>query len=307
MEPLVSVIIPLYNHQNYIVACLQSILNDGYGNKEIIVIDDGSTDESKSVVSTWLKNNNLEEKIRFISRENKGLTKTLNELISIAKGEYIKFIASDDFIVSNGIKKSADYLISHPDCDVVIGDAVTVDDAGAVISNSCLFEYRKRNLKNYLNPHSLRSEIIVRWSLPGPVSFMRRDFLIKIGMFDENLVIEDWDFFLRIIISGKLHFINETVAAYRLHNSNASRVVEVQRRIRNISNMIKTIDKNINSFAGYEKSYLGAMRESYKAKIAYLRQEKIRCAMYLGQYVLKMSMAKVSVIYNNLTNSRGGK
>ena len=271
MSTLVSIIVPLYNHEKFIVKCIESIVSEAIVNSEIIIIDDGSIDNSKQVVLDWLSNNVEHKHVKFLVRENRGLSKTLNELILMAKGKYIKFIASDDYILPGGLRGCIDFLENNLEYDAVFGDAVIVDNSNMIVSESCLFEFRKRKLASYIDPVLLKNEIIQRWSVPGPVSCIRRDFILKVGLFDEDLVIEDWDLFLRMLSFGKIGFINEKVAAYRHHESNVSRSTNVERRIKNLSDMVKTLDKNIPNFTAHDKNALVGMRELYEAKISYLR------------------------------------
>ena len=93
---LVSVIIPCYNHEKFIQATLDSIARDTYPYKEIILINDGSSDHSDQKITEWISSNNNEIKITYVNRKNKGICSTLNELIGIAKGKYILPLASDD-------------------------------------------------------------------------------------------------------------------------------------------------------------------------------------------------------------------
>lgn len=295
MTVLVSVLVPLYNHEHYIGRCLDSVLGDSHANKEIIIIDDGSTDASKAAVEQWMRCNPVRPPLTLISRPNRGLTATLNELIALANGQYIKMLASDDYIVADGIAACAAYLTRHSECDAVFGDAIMVDETNVVTSPSCLFAYRMRQPANYLDARRLRREIILRWSVPGPVLCLRSDFLRRIGGFDEHLVIEDWDLFLRILAGGTLAFVNHPVAAYRLHADNASRVVAPARRVRNLKNMVATADKHLAAFGGAERGYLAATRALYLAKIAYLQRDKLRCAGHLAAYAVTLCAAHLGL------------
>ncbi len=110
MDELVSVLIPLYNHEQYINECLDSIKNQTYSNIEVIIVNDGSSDNSEKIVKQWIENNpNLN--IKYISQENQGVTKTLNKMIGLSKGEYITLCASDDVLKEESIEKRVEFLI----------------------------------------------------------------------------------------------------------------------------------------------------------------------------------------------------
>lgn len=101
MEELISVVVPVYNVQDCLDKCLESIVSQTYENLEIIVIDDGSTDLSSKKCDEWLKKDN---RIKVIHQENKGLAEARNVGISKSTGKYISFVDSDDFIDSKMIE-----------------------------------------------------------------------------------------------------------------------------------------------------------------------------------------------------------
>ena len=100
-KPLVSIGIALYNHEYYIKECIDSILNQTYDNIEIIVIDDGSKDASYQSALHAFETNPIKRPYILKTRPNKGMCNTLNEIITLAKGEYISFVGSDDFCQVN--------------------------------------------------------------------------------------------------------------------------------------------------------------------------------------------------------------
>ena len=119
-KPLVSFLIPYYNHKQYIGQTLDSILNDTYPNKEIIIINDGSTDTDISVINNWIERHSSTLPIKFISRENKGITKTFNELARTSKGKYIVFCASDDYLINDTISNRVSILEKNQEKMVLI-------------------------------------------------------------------------------------------------------------------------------------------------------------------------------------------
>src|SRR5574344_1018426 len=127
-NPLVSVVIPAYNHEKYVKEAIYSIINQTYEKIELIIVDDGSKD------STWEKINELKEdclkrfrNVIFESQENKGSCDTLNHLLDLAKGEYIYLIASDDIAKPNAIEKEVEFLINNADYALCVGDNEIID------------------------------------------------------------------------------------------------------------------------------------------------------------------------------------
>ena len=120
-NPLVSVLIPAYNHENYVQETINSIIDQTYQNIELIIYDDGSKD------STWNKIKELEEKCKkrftnvyFETKENEGTCKTMNKLLDLAKGEYVIVVASDDMIKPNMIEKEVDFLSKNTWKNVIV-------------------------------------------------------------------------------------------------------------------------------------------------------------------------------------------
>ena len=253
MSPLVSFIVPAYNHERFVTQCLNSIRDDPYPNKELVIIDDGSTDNTSRIISGWITKEGGSLNIKFSSRENKGVSATLNELVSISKGKYIIPIASDDFLLNDTTKIRINYLEKNVTKFAVFGDCIVVNDSGATINESGLTQPNRVSLDNYKSDDSLAYEIIMKWSIPGPVLMIDRKLFNIIGLYDETIAVEDWDFYLRMISINALGFIDEKVAAYRIHGSNACRD---QRRLTiNHKASLISIFRNIKRFNGKNRIF----------------------------------------------------
>jgi len=247
--PLVSIIIPAYNHEKYVQETLDSIVNDSYPNKEIVIIDDGSTDKTDNVVEEWIKNHN-EIVVQYKSRENKGVSTTLNELINVAQGEYICIVASDDYLLDNGIAKRVEYLQQNVSKRAVFGDCIGVGNDNTIMYDSILKDYYHADIKKYKNENLLRNEIIMNWSVPGPVFLARKDLYIRYNIqYNENLIGEDWDMYLKLVAKDYLGFIDFKVSAYRIHDSNTC--VVLGKKI--LVDRIKTILHNMYLFKFKDK------------------------------------------------------
>lgn len=173
--PLVSVIIPFYNHNHFIKQTLDSILEDSYPNKEIIIINDGSTNPDDTNIQKWIQKHK-NANIQYIKRENKGVTKTLNELINLAKGDFILPCASDDYLINNTITDRVNLLLKlYPNKLILISDNIVIDDRGKEIYSSNLFEYRKTDKELYFNDDGLKDIIINQWSFAGASWIAHKD------------------------------------------------------------------------------------------------------------------------------------
>jgi len=229
-QPLVSFLVPYYNHKQYVTQTLNSILEDTYPNKEIVIINDGATDTDISVINKWIKENSSTLPINFTSRENKGITRTFNELARVSKGKYIVFCASDDYLINNTISKRVDILEQNQEKMVLIADTIVIDGDGKTIHKSAISEwlpYKNSNKENYFSDEGLAYEIINRWTLPGPCNMMNKELFIKSGGYNEALSLEDWDFYLRAAAHKSIIYYDQKVAAYRIHGRNFTSKVSI--------------------------------------------------------------------------------
>jgi glycosyltransferase involved in cell wall biosynthesis len=226
--PLVSIIVPLYNHARYVEATLESFRTEGYPALEVVIIDDGSTDNSFEVARNWLKAHpNAFKNVVLERQENRGITKTLNRLVSLSHGAFITMVASDDLLLPGGIQARLEALQARPDWLAVFGDARMIDQNGATLAESALRKINRANKKALLNDALRTQELLLRWSVPGPVLLTRRsayNFDQGVGLYNEDIFLEDRDFYLRLLSRNALGFIDTAVAAYRWHPRNSFRL-----------------------------------------------------------------------------------
>lgn len=244
--PKVSFIIPVYNHKNYVLQTLDSIFLDTYPNKELLIINDGSTDDSDPIIQEWVKKHKSEIAIFYRYRENKGIVATLNELIRMSSGKYIIPIASDDYLINNSTAKRIDRLQKNPDKLMLINDAIVIDENGTKIYDSGNFEYHAGNKKHFFSDRTLMHEIIYNWSCVGPICLIDRRIYDEIGYYDPDLMVEDWDFYLRASSKKLIIFEDSKVAAYRLHTNNSH--TSGERKIHIYHALKMTAFKNIRNF-----------------------------------------------------------
>jgi len=248
--PLVSIRIAAFNHEKYILDTLNSVLHDTYPNKELVIINDGSEDATAILIEEWIKQHNTEIPIQYKTRENKGLTTTINELLDMCNGEYICGVASDDYLLENGISKRIEYLLKHPNKMAVFADCQMVNKNNNIIHQSTLKEYYNVNVSNYYNDENLKNEVISNWAIPGPVLMVNKKLydVYKIT-YNQKLLVEDWDMYLKLVSKNLLGFVEYPVSAYRIHDTNTS--IKYPNKI--IYNRIKTIFYNLSYFGIKDK------------------------------------------------------
>lgn len=294
MSPLVSFLIPAYNHAAFVARCLDSVLEDGYENKEIVVIDDGSADDTAKVIARWIEQNQGKVPVQFVSRPNRGVSATLNELLSLARGEFLRLGASDDYFLPGGTRKLVDYLLARPGKSAVVGDSIVVDDAGNVVYQSGMVDLHGGDKRKYGSEQGIVRAVISNWALAGPVPLLRRSAIEAGGGWDEHLRIDDWDFFLRIAAQGGLGFLDAQVCAYRLHDTNTCRVVEVPTRIRNLEESRRVAQRHVDRFSRPYADLLRAQCRLVDAKIAYLRRRPLALARHLLAYARLRAVVRLA-------------
>lgn len=267
----ISFLIPSYNHSKFIQYTLDSIVKDvKLLDYEIIVIDDGSTDDSKQIINAWCERNK-DANIEKIYRENKGLCVTLNELVRKSSGELVRICASDDGVVIGSSAKILKKFESSLALDVVVGDALTIDSNNNIINDSAVTQNGGNTKKMSQSEYLLKQEIVSNWSIPGPCFAIKKQVFKIVGDYSEDLVVEDWDFFLRVVASCSICFIHEPIAFYRLHETNSCRTQNIDKRILNISSQKTASYRYLNKFKGY--LYLMLIKEFFilSAKLVFLK------------------------------------
>lgn len=219
-QPLVSVVIPCYNHAQYVQDCIQSVINQTYKNIELIIIDDGSNDSSVEKIQAMVplcKERFTRFEYRY--RSNKGLSSTLNEALQWCRGEYYAGFASDDIMLISRIEKQVNFFKQqNSDIYGVFGGYQLIDN-----NNNVLKIFSSDYKEYYFN-----DIILHRFNLAAPTALLRLDKVIAVGGYNPNLKIEDWYMWLKLTeYGGKLICLKELLCQYRSHNENISKKMDV--------------------------------------------------------------------------------
>ncbi len=206
---MISIIIPTYNNKEYIIPAITSILKQSYSNYEIIVIDDGSTDDTKE----WLLP--YQSQIKYIYKENGGLASARNCGFEHATGEYIAFLDADDLYRLDKLEKQLEYFTEHPDVGVVYCDVEIIDSEG----NPQKILVREMDFDN---PKDFLCMLLVRQILPLTTAMMIKRECIDEGLrYNEKYrQAEDYMFTIKLAEQYKFGYISEPLYMYRRHNNN---------------------------------------------------------------------------------------
>lgn len=290
--PLVSVLIPAFNHERFVRRCLDSVLEDPYPAKELIIIDDGSTDATAERISDWVATHCMELPIEYVRRGNRGIAATLNELVARASGEFLRPGASDDYLLPGGLHAQIGYLLTHPDKGVVIGDSIVVDREGRKIHDSGMRDLHGADKKLYESDDGIRRAIISRWAIGGPVALIRKSALDTVDRWSEGLRIEDWDLFLRLAAHDALGFIDVSVCAYRIHGSNLSKTRHTATRVIGLAESRQVALRRACLFDEPYKTLLRAQSHWIGAKISFLQRQPWLLAFHLLAYLALVMLSK---------------
>jgi glycosyltransferase involved in cell wall biosynthesis len=258
-NPLVSVFVPSYNHAPYIEVCLDSLLEDGYPNLELVLIDDGSRDDSFEIAQRWVAQHGhrLVGGVQIRKQKNAGLTVTLNRLVAAARGDYVTMLASDDYLLPGGIAARVRYLQANPQFLAVCADAAAIDENGEWLAPSVLD--RRGVSRAALRCDRTRAlELIIHWRMPGPVYLARREVTAAIGPYDERFTLEDRNYYLRLLAAHALGYVDQVVAAYRI-----TRVRDPHRYRPMLAGRELTEREMVQHFAGLERFALAGMLLRY--------------------------------------------
>lgn len=214
LTSLVSIVIPCYNHEQFVQDCIQSVINQTYENIELIIIDDGSKDNSVEKIKEML---DLCEqrfvRFEFRSRPNKGLSATLNEALEWGQGEYYSAIASDDMLLPNKTAIQVEFMNSNKNIVALFGSANYIDENNNIRTINKLLNKEYEFDKIFLN----------ECQFYAPTQMMRLDTLIEIGGYDPTILVEDWYMWLKMAKKGKVYCLSENLALYRIHSNNSTK------------------------------------------------------------------------------------
>lgn len=283
-QPLVSVLVPAYNHENFVERCLDSVLEEPYPAKEIVIIDDGSTDATAQRIAAWIARHGDEVPVEYVRRENKGIAATLNELAARARGDFLRLGSSDDYLLPGGIEAQVSYLLAHPGKWAVIGDSLVVDRNGRPLHDSAMRDLHHADKRLYQTDDGIRRAVITQWAVGGPVTLVRRRALERVAGWNEGLRFDDWDFFLRLCAHDAIGFIDRHVCAYRIHGTNVSRTRDIRTRIHNLIEARDVAIRRMSMFDEPYRTLLLAQSHHIGAKIAFLQRRLSAVAAHMAAY-----------------------
>lgn len=234
---MISVIIPTFNHSRFVSDAINSVLAQTYKNLEVIIVDDGSTDNTREVLKKY------GSKIKYIYQNNKGLSAARNIGIKFSKGEFIAILDADDIWLSRKLELQMKMMEECTSSTGVVSCGVyIIDEEGKIIK-----EFVR---KNYLSKINFFNELIIKniVSGGGSCALIRRVCFEKVGMFDENLKsAEDWDMWLRISKYFDIKYVEIPLVKIRVSERSMSSPINVSKMLKNELQVLKKVfsDKSL--------------------------------------------------------------
>ncbi len=255
--PLVSIITPTYNRANFLLETIESVLHQTYPNIEYIVLDDGSTDNSREILAQY------SDRLTWETHPNMGESRTVNKGWSKVSGDFVMIVNSDDPIYPNLVESAVAVMQAHPEALVVYPDWYSIDEKSAIIR-----EHHNRDY-NYL-------EMVGLWlCYVGPGALMRHAALeIVPERGPKYRYVSDYEYWLRLGLHGSFISLKQSLATHRIH-SDAAGISQVKRACNEL------IDLTTDYFAWPDLPPEVRHLKRVATSAAYY-QAAVRCAKYRG-------------------------
>lgn len=218
---MISVIIPSYNHEKYIQRCVDSILKQTYEDFELIIIDDGSKDNSNQIIASY-----SDRRITYITQENVGAHNTINRGLSLAKGEYLTILNSDDEYDNRRFEKCINVFHHDKHIDFISTWMNVVDEKGKILGmkeawkNMLPWEIKNHNLSFLDSNDYVLNALMTNFVATTSNMLFKREVYNKIGGMRNLRFAHDWDFLLRVCSQYHCYNLEEPLMDYRVHGTN---------------------------------------------------------------------------------------
>ena len=204
-KPKISVLMTIYNHQNYLKNSIISILNQNYSNWELIAIDNGSTDKSRKVLKSF-KDKRIK---KIFLKKNIGRTNCLNYGLDFCKGEFVAIQDSDDVALRGRLKKQFKYFDKFKNLSLVSSNFQIIDERNKI---------KKKKYMNYKNINY--RDLIFKNIIAHSTVMYRKNLIPKIGKYPKRfLYAQDYAFYLKVFKNYKIYISNENVLKARIHSN----------------------------------------------------------------------------------------
>jgi len=201
--PKVSIVTPTYNRARFIREAVESVLAQTMPNWELLIVDDGSTDDTREVLASYL----ADERIQYIYQPNQGQSVARNAALAKARGEFVGFLDSDDLWRAQKLERQLSIFEAQPDVHIVHGDESIIDEHGLEIS--------QENMRRYSG--NIAAQLLADNSVSITTALVKRECFDEMGLFQASHgVADDYDLWLRFSVRYRFYYESGIVASYRV-------------------------------------------------------------------------------------------
>ena len=302
-DALISVLIPAYNHENYIQDTIDSVIRQTYNNIELIILDDGSSDNTLAKIKEYeSKCQKRFKRFLYSTQKNQGTVKTLNSLLSKAKGEYIAMIASDDMYYDEALELELEELKKDPNVSLVTGRSLYINSQGKVcylnskqqltVSISCAkwkdyndYVSSTRSV-DYLSNNFGSYDSLAPYNYISNGYLIKRSFLDKVLPFKEQAPMEDYWLMLQLSKISKFKFIDKPLFYYRQHDTNT---IKNKAKMKKMGDMTLSYERTL-----YLKEDTKDMNEAYlEYKNKYIHNAVVEYDRLAHFEIMNLELSKI--------------
>jgi glycosyltransferase involved in cell wall biosynthesis len=285
----VSVIIPTYNYAKFISETIRSVLDQTFSDYEVIIVDDGSTDETKAVIKPYLK----DARVKYVYQENKGLSSARNLGIRTSHGGYIALLDSDDLWMPEKLQKQVPLLESDHNVALVYCMAEHINQAGEAMPHSSWPHPENKSYEDLL---------YCNWVVgSGSSVLIRKSVFSEVGFFDETLTaLEDLNMWIRILRHYRSAYVNEVLVKIRRHSESMQSDIKKMEQ-----NLLQHVQRSIEMFPELKKSEEQAIFHIYEGLmfLSYTYGKKKE----IVKYYFKAGHYRPSFYYESIVRFMGQK
>ena len=301
LNSLISVIVPVYNVEKYLSKCLESIINQTYQNLEIICVDDGSTDSSPKILEEYAKK---DTRIKILEQTNSGQGVARNYAINLAKGEYIMFVDSDDWLSLNACEvllnkislTSSDFVIfgaylfdDNKNCERIDSPYWSVDEYREILKRKEVFDYKdvKDIIFKRFSP----------WNKFYNASFLKANNI----KFDEKLEFEDVIFHMKsFLFADRITYCQDCLYNYRLfHSSSCTERFRRGKEVFNIIEVVNTVEALLQTVNVYETLKMQFLKFKISLYIEYYNNINNKSVQNIFKKKIKFEFEQIEKQYKN--------
>ncbi len=273
-KPMVSVVMATFDRADLILQAIDSVLKQSFSDLELIVIDDGSTDNTQALIEEKYKN---EPRLRYVYQENTGQSGARNHGLTYAVGNYICFIDSDNLWLPNKLEVQLKVFASNPDVDIVYGDIITIDETGKELHRNNM-----RRLSGYIAGDLMKDNFVSM-----NTALARRECFETLGgMSGQVAVADDYDLWLRFSSQYKYLYVEEYFAKYRVMANQISS--DKTRRFQSTEAIVKKFINDYPSATSSKQKSIG---------LAHLNVRKAYYLIAVKQYKAAIATSVKAIMY----------